>query len=117
MFGAKIGEPIPAKYAFDANNDVLNEGKHQFKEQLRIGFDVFVNLDFSLLVNDAHIHFSGMKIDAAVVMVLLVVKSHGVASFSWGLKDLGIIPFYTLNFGKAITSIKSVEGTRRTSAA
>ena len=40
-----------------------------------------MKLQLPLLIDDADEHFSGVQIDAAVVLVLLIVKSHGVASF------------------------------------
>jgi len=81
VLGAKIGEPVPAKDAFNANNDVLHEREHQLKEQLGIGFDIFMDPDLPLVADNADIHFSGMQIDTAIELVLLVIKSHGLASF------------------------------------
>ena len=85
VFGAKVCEPIPAKDAFDADDHVIQIRKDQFKELFRIGFDVLVHFGFTGIVQDADVHISGMKIDTAVVLVLLFVKSHGLASFGWGL--------------------------------
>jgi hypothetical protein len=45
----------------------------------------FVNMGFTFLIEDADIHFSGVQIDTAIVLVLLIVKSHSLASFGWGL--------------------------------
>jgi len=48
-----------------------------------------MNLNFPLkgipkethnIYNDADEHFSGVQIDTAIVLVLLIVKSHGAAS-------------------------------------
>jgi hypothetical protein len=81
VFGAKIGEPIPAKDAFDADGDIVQIRKDQFKELLRISFDVLMHFRFSGLIQNADIHFSSVQIDTAIVRVLLFVKSHGLASF------------------------------------
>jgi hypothetical protein len=81
VFGAEVGNPVPAKDAFDTDNDIIDVGKHQFEEQFRIGFYVLVDLGFAFLVDDTDIHFSSVQIDTAIVLVLLFVKSHGLASF------------------------------------
>jgi len=81
VLGTKVCYPIPAKDAFNTDNDVIDIWKDQFKEQLCIGFDIFVNMGFALFVEDADIHFSGVQIDTAIVLVLLIVKSHSLASF------------------------------------
>lgn len=72
---------VPAKDAFNTDNDVFNEREDYFEESFRIGFDILVNNDFPIFCQDTDIHFSGMQIDAAVILVLLIVKFHGVASF------------------------------------
>ena len=77
MIVAKIGQPVPAEDAFDTNNDVLDEGKDQFKKSFRVGFNVHLNHNFAFVVQDADIHFPGVQIDTAIVFVLLVVKFHG----------------------------------------
>ena len=52
----------------------------QIEESLGIGFVVLVHYNFSLWVENADIHVSNVKIDTAIVLVLLEVKSHGLAS-------------------------------------
>jgi hypothetical protein len=81
VFGTQIGDPIPAEDAFDAHNDVLLEGRNQFEKKIRISFYVLMNPDFSFLVNNADIHFSGVQIDTTVVFMLFVVEFHNLASF------------------------------------
>ena len=78
MFGAKIRYPIPGKHAFDTNNDVLKKGKDDIEQQSGIGLNVLVGSGFPFLVNDAHVHFPCMQIDATIEFVLLIVKSHGL---------------------------------------
>jgi hypothetical protein len=73
VIGAQIGQPVPAEDTFDADNDIFDKGKHQFK----------VDDHFALTVQDADIHFPGMQIDTAVILVLPVVKFHGVPPFAW----------------------------------
>jgi hypothetical protein len=83
VIGAQIGQPVPAEDTFDADNDIFDKGKHQFKKAFMIGFDVQVDDHFALTVQDADIHFPGMQIDTAVILVLPVVKFHGVPPFAW----------------------------------
>jgi hypothetical protein len=63
--------PVPAKNALHTDNHIIKIGEDQFKEQLRIGFDILVHFDHALLVQDAHVHGLGVQIDAAIVFVLL----------------------------------------------
>lgn len=81
MVGAKIGQPVPAEDTFDADNNIFDEGKDPFEKQFRVGFDIRMDNDFSPMIQDADIHFSGMKIDTAVILMQLIVKFHGMASF------------------------------------
>jgi hypothetical protein len=78
---AEVGQPAPAKDAFHADHDVIEEGEDQFKEEFRIVFDILVRCDLAAPADDADVHFSGAQIDPAVVFVLLSVESHDVASF------------------------------------
>jgi hypothetical protein len=81
MLGTEIRQPVPAKDAFHADHQVIQVGKDQLKEKLRVGFDILVHFDLPALADDADIHFSGVQIDPAVMFVLLGVESHGLASF------------------------------------
>jgi len=85
VFGTKVCNPVPTKDALNTDNDVIDIWKNHFKEQLRIRFDIFMNMGFAFLIEDADVHFSGVQIDTAIVLVLLIVKSHDLASFGWGL--------------------------------
>jgi hypothetical protein len=81
VLGAQIGNPVPAKDTLDTDDDVFQEGEDQLKKYLALGGDIFMQPGFAFLVDDADIHFPGVQIDAAVELMLLFVKSHGVASF------------------------------------
>ncbi len=74
VIGAKIGRPVPAEDTFDADNHIFDEGKDQLEKQFRVGFDIRMDNDFSPMIQDADIHFSGMKIGTAVLLVQLIVK-------------------------------------------
>jgi len=60
MLCTQVGHPIPAKYALNANDDIIKVRENHFKEQLRIGIDVLVDSDFTLNVDYADIHFAGV---------------------------------------------------------
>jgi len=64
-----------------SDNHVINIWKNQIKEQLRVCFDILVNMGFTFLIDDTDIHFSCVQIDTAIIFVLLIVKSHNLASF------------------------------------
>jgi len=81
MLVAEISHPVPAEYAFNTYDDIVDVGKYELEKQFRVCVDVFVNFHFSLLVQDTDVHFPGMQIDAAVILVLLIIKSHDLASF------------------------------------
>jgi hypothetical protein len=81
VFDTNVGKPVPAKNAFNTDDNVIKVGKDQFEEQLRIGIDVLMNLGFAFLIEDTDIHFSGVQVNTAVVLVLLVVEFHGLAAF------------------------------------
>jgi hypothetical protein len=68
-----------ARDAFDTDNDVFDEREHRFKKSLGIGLDVDVNDPFAYAIRNADIHFPGMQIDTAAILVLPVAKFHAVA--------------------------------------
>jgi hypothetical protein len=94
VFGAQISQPVPAKHAFDTNSDVVQIRENQVKKHPGIGFDVFMHFDFTLAVEDAYIHITGMQVDPAVVLMLMLVKSHRLASFRFGKCLLGVTTVY-----------------------
>jgi hypothetical protein len=75
---AQVRNPIPGKHTLDSNNDFRQKGEYELKEYLGIGFDIFVQNDFTQIIKDTNIHLSCVQIDSAVVLVLLGVESHGV---------------------------------------
>lgn len=46
--------------------------KDKFEKQLWVGFDVLMYFRFSLLVENTDVHFSGVQIDTAIILVLLI---------------------------------------------
>ena len=76
VLGAQVGEPVPAKYTLDTDDDIVQIGENQLKEHFRVGFDIRVHDYFSLVIEDAHLHCARMQIDPAIVFVLLFVEFH-----------------------------------------
>jgi hypothetical protein len=70
LLGADIGKPAPDEHALDRDNDILPVGCDSQKKSLQCDFAVPVQKDFPLLVQDADVRGSGMRIDPAVVPVL-----------------------------------------------
>ena len=81
VFGTEVSQSVPAEYALDTNDNVLQIRKNDFKKWFGIGFDILMNHDFSFAADNADIHFSGMQVDATVIFMLIVVEFH-FASFA-----------------------------------
>jgi len=74
------GQIIPGEDAFHGNDNILTKWSDDFKKGITLGFQVAMFPDFSLFIEDADIHFTCVQIDAAVILVLIGVKSHGASS-------------------------------------
>jgi len=55
------------------------------EKQIRVGVDIFMDHRFSFLIENTDVHFSGMQIDAAVILMLLIVEFHIASFFRLGL--------------------------------
>jgi len=60
----------------------LQGKKNQFEKEFSVGFDVLVDQHFPVVSQDADIHFPGVQIDAAMILVLGFVKFHDVSPFA-----------------------------------
>lgn len=76
LLGTEIGDPVPGEDALNGHNDVFPESFDGFKKDLRVGSDIALKNKVSFLVEDAEVHGFCMKIDSAVVFVLLSVEIH-----------------------------------------
>jgi len=83
MLFTEIGDPVPGEHAFHRDHNILPEGFYDLEEDFAIGFDVSVQSDLPCFIEDAEIHFFGMKVDSAIKFVLFSVKSHGLPPFLW----------------------------------
>ncbi len=46
------------------------------EKQFRVCFDIFMNHCFAFLIENTDVHFSGMQIDAAVILALVRTYNH-----------------------------------------
>ena len=76
FFTAKIGKPVPGEHAFDTDHQAIAVRSNDLEKVFRTATDVAVDEDRSFPVKNADVHFSGMKIDSAVMFVCFRVKSH-----------------------------------------
>ena len=63
-------------FTFNTNNQVIHVGFNHLHERLGAGFDVLMDKDISLLVEDADIEAAGMQVDTAVMFMCLGVEFH-----------------------------------------
>jgi hypothetical protein len=73
---AKIGNPVPAVHAFDANNQVIPEGIKKSQQRFRLSLDLLVQQYLALLVEDADIKAAGVQVDSTIMSVSAMVKVH-----------------------------------------
>ena len=73
---AQIGQPVPGEEAFNADDDVLAEGTDRLEKGIGIGLHVAMKNDRAGLIENAEIHGSAVKINSAVVRMLLRIESH-----------------------------------------
>ena len=72
----KIGEPVPGKHAFDANDQVVAKALDGVQAVVRLGPHVAMQSLLPLVIEDAQVHPLGVQIHAAIDSVLPVVESH-----------------------------------------
>ena len=76
LAGAEISQPVPAKDALHPDDDIFLIRGDEFEKKCWIGINVLVKLNSSLLIENADIHFSGMEIDSAIILVLTSIEVH-----------------------------------------
>jgi len=81
----EIGDPVPGEHTFHGDDNVLSIRMNDLEEDLTIGNNISVQPGFSCLIEDAEIHFVGVKVDSAIEFVMFGVESHLVSSFVVGL--------------------------------
>ena len=78
LISAQISDPVPGESAFDGDDEIVSVHFYSFQEGLPVCFDVLVEENFPLGVNDTQIHGFCVQVDSAVILVLFRVESHSV---------------------------------------
>jgi hypothetical protein len=73
----QVGQPVPGEQAFDRDDETLSRGRNDIQTGLRGRLHMTVHENLAALIEDADVHGTGMQVDAAVTLVLGVVKSPG----------------------------------------
>jgi hypothetical protein len=73
---AQIGQPVPRKHALGTNNQVAAKAFDGTQEFMWLGAYVPMPPLIPLTIENAQVHPFGMKIDATIVFVLLIVEPH-----------------------------------------
>jgi len=76
FLSTEVSYPVPSEHAFYGHDDVLSERFNGLEEDIPIGFDVAMEHDFSGAIKNTEVHFLGVKVDSAIILVLFRVKSH-----------------------------------------
>jgi hypothetical protein len=106
MLLTQIGNPVPGEHAFYGDDNILPEGFYDAEKDISSSCNVSVQSDLPCFIEDAEIHFFGVKVDSAIKFVLFGVKSHGLPPLLWlmfcGETDSTII------LGEALNSINRI---------
>jgi hypothetical protein len=106
----EVREPVPGEHALGGHHEILAVRSDELEECLRVGAEVLVDLDVSGLIENTDVEGSGVKIDAAVVEVLLGIESHrGLLLEGW-LPPPSILAEYAEE--EASISITALQPTR-----
>ena len=73
---AEIGESVPGEHTFGCNDDIVPVWFDDFQEAPWFCGHVAVDKDFAMVIQDADVDGSGMKVDAAVEFIFLSIESH-----------------------------------------
>ena len=76
LLGAEVGEPVPGEHALAADDEPFAERRDRIEEGGGIGRQIAIEERLALSVEDVRVHAPCMEIDAAVVLMLVVVETH-----------------------------------------
>jgi hypothetical protein len=71
----QVGQPVPGEHPFDRDDETLSRGRHDVQTGLWVRLHMTMHENLAALIEDADVHGTGMQVDAAVTLVLGVVKS------------------------------------------
>jgi hypothetical protein len=73
---AQIGQPVLGEHAFHSNHEIVPKRSDRPQEIFRAAGKIPMQENIAFGIENAEVHFSGMKIDSPVVFVRLGVESH-----------------------------------------
>jgi hypothetical protein len=77
LLGTQVSEPIPVEDALRCDDQIFTERLDGFEEAGPVAGEVLVKQDVALGVQNAQIESAGMKVDPAVMLMLLGIEAHG----------------------------------------
>ncbi len=77
VLGTAVGEPVPAKHAFDADDQLIAERGDRCEQGVEVAAEVLIEYDTAVVGENAGVHGPSVQVDAAVESALAVVKAHG----------------------------------------
>jgi hypothetical protein len=77
MLGTEVSEPIPVEDALRRDDQVVAVGCDGVEEAGSVAGEVLVKQDVALGVQNAQIESGGVKVDPAVMLMLLGIEAHG----------------------------------------
>ena len=72
----EIGDPVPGKDAFDADDDIGSIGQNDVLEAFWRSSHILVEYDIAIIVHDTDVHRPCVKVDSDVKLVVFFVESH-----------------------------------------
>ena len=77
MLGTEVSEPVPVEDALRRHDQVFAERLDGLEEAGPVAGKILVKQDVALGVQNAQIEGAGVKVDPAVVLMLLGIETHG----------------------------------------
>ena len=81
VLSTQVSEPVPGKHALDGDDEIVMVRLDDLEESIGPCWQVAVDQNLPVLIDDTDVHRSGVKIDTAVEFMLVGVESHQVSSF------------------------------------
>jgi hypothetical protein len=72
----QVGQPVPGEQTVDRDDETRSRGRHDLQKGLWVRLHLTMPENLAVLIEDADVHGTGMPVEAAVKLVLGVVKSH-----------------------------------------
>jgi hypothetical protein len=77
VLSTEVGDPVPGKHAFDADDEPIAERLDGAEQGFGPGRQLAVEVDGAVVIEDTQVHTSGMQIDSAIKSMGRGVETHG----------------------------------------